>query len=93
MVGGGSFYKHVKEWKDASPIFWVNKNAAPVLFLNSGFPHYHAGQDEMIGIMKRLGIYTEVHGFNVKMHEFWLLHPWFDQTMKFTVTFLNKKLK
>ena len=90
---GGTFYDKPGIWKEASPIFWVNKNSPPVMFLNSGFSKYHAGQDEMIGIMNEYGVYNEVHKFDVKMHPFWLFHPWFDPTVGYMINFLNKEFK
>jgi len=90
---GGTFEEKPALWKEVSPIFWVNKMSPPVLFLNSGFPKYHAGQDEMIGMMNEFGIYTEVHKFDVKMHPFWLLHPWMDQTVNYMSGFLDKVFK
>jgi len=63
------------------------------MFLNSGFSKYHAGQDEMIGIMNEYGVYNEVHKFDVKMHPFWLFHPWFDPTVGYMINFLNKEFK
>jgi hypothetical protein len=71
----------------------VNKNSPPILFLNSGFLRFHAGQDEMIGIMNESGIYNEVHKIDVKVHPFWLFHPWFEPTVDYMVAFLNKVFK
>ena len=90
---GCTFLEKPAIWKEASPIFWVNKKSPPVMFLNSGFSRYHAGQDEMIGMMNELGIYNEVHKFKVKLHPFWLFHPWFNPTVEFMVKFLNKVFK
>lgn len=87
---GGSFYDKPEIWKEASSIFWANEKSVPVLFLNSGFSRFHAGQDELIGMMNEWGIYTEVHKFDVKVHPFWLFHPWVDQSVKFMDDFLNK---
>jgi acetyl esterase/lipase len=87
---GGSFYEKPEIWKEASSIFWVNKKSPPILFLNSGFSRFHGGQDEMIGMMKELDIYTEVHAFDIKVHPFWLFHPWVDSTVDFMVKFMNK---
>ena len=61
-----------------------------MLFLNSGFSRFHAGQDELIGMLKEWGTYHEVHGFDLKMHPFWLFHPWVDQTVDYMTAFLNK---
>jgi len=90
---GGSFYEKPAIWKEASSIFWANEKSVPVLFLNSGFSRFHAGQDELIGMMNEWGIYTEVHKFDVKVHPFWLFHPWVDQTVDFMVRFMNKTFK
>ena len=89
----GDFYTRPDRWKDASSIYWANENSVPVLFLNSGFPRFHAGQDELIGMMKNWNIYTEVHKFDVKMHTFWLFHPWVDSTITYMVDFMDKTLK
>lgn len=89
---GGSFTEKPEAWKDASAIFWANEKSVPILFLNSGFSRFHSGQDELIGMMKEWNIYTEVHKFDVKVHPFWLFHPWVDTTVDYVVTFLNKVL-
>lgn len=89
---GGSFYEKPELWKEASSIFWVNEKSVPVLFLNSGFSRFHGGQDEMIGMMNGWGIYTEVHKFDVKVHPFWLFHPWVDQSVQYMVCFMKKIL-
>lgn len=87
---GGNFYEKPAIWREASPIFWLNRNSPPVLFINSGFPRFSAGQYEMLGMMNNWGIYSEVHKFNVKVHPFWLLHPWFQPTVNHIVNFMNK---
>ena len=89
---GGSFYERPDIWKDASPIFWANKNSPPILFINSGYSRFHAGQDELIGMMKEWGIPTEVHKFDVQVHPFWLFEPWMPQTVDYMEAFLRKTL-
>ncbi|WNH09120.1 alpha/beta hydrolase fold domain-containing protein [Thalassobellus suaedae] len=87
---GGSFYEKPEIWKDASSIFWANENSPPILFLNSGYPRFHAGQDELIGMMKEWKIYTEVHKFDNKIHTFWLYNPWTNKAVNFIDNFLIK---
>lgn len=87
---GGSFSEKPEIWKEASSIFWAKEKSVPVMFLNSGFSRFHAGQDELIGMMNEWGIYTEVHKFDVKVHPFWLFHPWVDQTTDYMVAFMKK---
>ena len=89
---GGSFYEKPEIWKEASSIYWANENSVPILFLNSGYSRFHAGQDELIGMLKEWGVYHEVYKFNIKVHPFWLFHPWVDETVLYMTDFLNKVL-
>jgi acetyl esterase/lipase len=90
---GGSFSQKPDTWKEASSIFWVNAKSVPVQFLNSGYSRFHSGQDEMIGMMKELNIYTEVHKFDVQIHPFWLFNPWMETATDYMVEFMKKVLK
>ncbi|WP_101308587.1 alpha/beta hydrolase [Labilibaculum manganireducens] len=90
---GGSYSETPDTWKEVSPIYWANENTVPFLFINSGYSKYHAGQDELIGILNEFGIYNEVHKFNVKMHTFWLFHPYIDGTVEYMADFMNKIFK
>lgn len=90
---GGSFYDKPEIWKDASSIFWANEKSPPILFLNSGYPRFHAGQDELIGMMKNWGIYSEVHKFDNKIHTFWLYDPWVNRVVAYMDNFLIKVFK
>ena len=87
---GGSFTEQPQTWKEASAGYWASEKSVPVLFLNSGYSRFHAGQDEMIGQFKEWGIYHEVHQFNVNMHPFWLFHPWADESVNYMMNFMKK---
>lgn len=87
---GGTFHDVPEIWKEASPIYWANENSVPMLFLNSSYPRFHAGQDELCGMFNEWGIYHEVHEFNLGMHTFWLFHPFVDETVDYIVVFLRK---
>lgn len=89
---GGTFVEKPEIWKDASSVFWANEKSCPILFINSGYSRFHAGQDELIGMMKEWGIYTKVHKFDVKIHPFWLFEPWVDPTVNYIHDFLLKNL-
>lgn len=89
---GGTFTEKPEIWKDASSIFWANEKSCPILFINSGYSRFHAGQDELIGMMNEWGIYTEVHKFDVKIHPFWLFELWVDPTVNYIHDFLIKNL-
>lgn len=85
--------KYPDLWKEAGAINHLDENDPPILFLNSGVPRFHAGQEAMVKMMKSYGIYYEVHAFKDTVHTFWLFHPWFEKTFNYTVTFLNKIFK
>lgn len=82
-----------KNWKEASPLEYVNDKTPPTLFINSAQPRFHAGRDDMVKILNENGIYSEVHTLEDSPHSFWLLHPWFETTLEYTVSFLDKVFK
>ncbi|MBF8295278.1 MAG: Abhydrolase 3 protein [Bacteroidetes bacterium] len=90
---GASFKEKPNLWREASPINYVNKKTAPMLFVNSSLPRFHAGRDESIEKMKKLGIYSEVHTIPDTPHPFWLFHPWFDEAFGHILKFLNKTFR
>jgi len=90
---GASFKDNPDLWQEASPINYVNERTSPMLFVNSSLPRFHAGRDEGIEKMKKLGIYSEVHTIPDTPHPFWLFHPWFDEAFGYIVTFLDRNLK
>lgn len=90
---GGSQKDNYKLWKEASPLEYVDANTPPTLFINSSFPRFHAGRDDMIKILEKNHIYYKVHTVADSPHSFWLMHPWFDETLQVTLNFLNKTLK
>ncbi|MFV0566477.1 MAG: alpha/beta hydrolase fold domain-containing protein [Flavobacteriaceae bacterium] len=82
-----------KNWKEASPLEYVSNTSPPILFINSSKPRFHAGRDDMLTILNQYGIYNETHTLDGSPHSFWLMHPWFETTLKYTVDFLDKVLK
>ncbi|WP_374444857.1 alpha/beta hydrolase [Epilithonimonas sp.] len=90
---GATKVQNFKLWKEASPLEYVGKHTPPTLFVNSSQPRFHAGRDDMIEILKRNNIYYEIHEIKDSPHSFWLVQPWFDETLKYTVDFLDKVLK
>jgi pectinesterase len=47
----------------------------------------------MIAIMNKYGIYSEVHTIQDTPHPFWLFDPWFEPTVEYMVSFLQKNLQ
>jgi pectinesterase len=90
---GATFKNAPEKWREASPIQYVGKKTPSILFINSALPRFHAGRDSAINILNKFGIYSEVHTIPDTPHPFWLFHPWFETTVNFMVTFLDKILK
>src|SRR5690606_12016167 len=90
---GGLKDENPKNWKEASPLEYIDKNTPPTLFINSAQPRFHAGRDDMVKILDEHGICSEVHTVPDTPHSFWLVHPWFETTVTNTVEFLNKVFK
>lgn len=89
----GEKEENFKIWKEASPLEYVNAHTPPTLFINSAQPRFHAGRDDMISILNEHQIYNEIHTIPDSPHSFWLMHPWFETTLNYTVNFLNKVFK
>ena len=90
---GASKSQNFKLWKEASPLEYVGKNTAPTIFINSSQPRFHGGRDDMIKILEANKIYYEVYEIKDSPHSFWLVQPWFDETLDYTVKFLDKILR
>ncbi|MFZ4929012.1 alpha/beta hydrolase [Chryseobacterium sp. Mn2064] len=89
---GGDREVNLKNWTEASPLEYVDKNTPPTLFINSSQPRFHAGRDDMMKKLKTFHIPTESHEIKNSPHSFWSAEPWFTETLNHTVEFLNKVL-
>lgn len=90
---GATYEENKNKWEDASPVNHITNNSAPVCFINSSIPRFHAGRDEAIKNLSLYNIYTEVHTLDDTPHPFWLFSPWFDTTVNYMVSFMDKALK
>ncbi|WEK69493.1 MAG: alpha/beta hydrolase [Candidatus Chryseobacterium colombiense] len=90
---GGDKDVNLKNWTEASPLEFVDKNTPPTLFINSSQPRFHAGRDDMMKKLKAYHIPTEFHEIKNTPHSFWSAEPWFTETLNVTVDFLNRILK
>ncbi|WP_066439442.1 alpha/beta hydrolase [Chryseobacterium sp. CCH4-E10] len=84
---------NLKNWTEASPLEYVDKNTPPTLFINSSQPRFHAGRDDMMNKLKQYNILTEFHEIKDSPHSFWSAEPWFTETLNLIVAFLDKVLK
>ncbi|WP_207533885.1 alpha/beta hydrolase [Desertivirga arenae] len=80
-------------WHEAGALNHVSSQTPPILFINSSVARMHAGRNDMISKLNQYGIYTEVRTFPEAPHVFPLFHPWFNDTVEFTVNFLDKVFK
>jgi pectinesterase len=87
---GGSKADKFETWKEASPLEYVDGVTPPTVFINSSYPRFHAGRDDMVDILNENQIYHEIHIIDKTPHAFWLVHPWFDETVKLTTNFLDR---
>jgi acetyl esterase/lipase len=90
---GATKSENFKIWKEASPLEYVGKNTAPTIFINSSQSRFHGGRDDMMKKLRSYSIPTEFHEIKDSPHSFWLVQPWFDETLKYIVDFLDKVLK
>ena len=90
---GGTYNEVPKIWEEASPLSHVSKKSPPILFINSQFPRFHAGRDDMITKLNAFKIYSEINNIEDSPHSFWLFDPWFQPTIDYIHNFLNLTLK
>ncbi|AUS04330.1 alpha/beta hydrolase [Pseudotamlana carrageenivorans] len=86
----GSRDKNEKSWMEASPLQYVGEQTPPVLFINGPNPEIHAGKSDMTTLLKIFQTYTETRTIPNAPPAFWLMDPWFDMTLDYSVNFLNK---
>ncbi|NDV45582.1 alpha/beta hydrolase [Paludibacter sp. 221] len=87
---GGTYSENPCNWEDASALSHVSGNSVPVCFINSSIPRFHNGRDELVQKLDSMGIYSETHEIDDSPHTFWFFNPWFDATVNYVVSFLNK---
>ncbi|MEZ5044802.1 MAG: alpha/beta hydrolase [Saprospiraceae bacterium] len=90
---GGSRTEAAQQWREASPLEYVNEQTPPFVFINSAMPRFHAGRDDFVKQLSKFGTYSEVHTIADSPHSFWLVHPWFKPTLNYTNRFLRKVFK
>jgi acetyl esterase/lipase len=90
---GGSYEEKPEIWEQASALTHTDKSTPPTLFINSSIDRFHAGRNDMITILNKYRIYSEVKTIPNSPHSFWFLNPWFEETVTYTAEFLNKIFK
>ncbi len=88
---GGSRVTAAQNWKEASPLEHAsNPKTPPFLFVNCIIPRFHAGRDDLFKILDAAGTYHETHTIPNSPHSFWTVHPWFEETLGYSVGFLKR---
>ncbi|SHF71594.1 Acetyl esterase/lipase [Microbulbifer donghaiensis] len=90
---GGAYAERRETWYAASPLYYLGAESAPTLFINSTAPTpILPGREEMQARLLALGIDAQRVTLADTPHPFWLVHPWFEETLERTALFLQKKL-
>jgi acetyl esterase/lipase len=90
---GGTYEEKPQVWEQASALSNTDANSQPILFINSEMTRFHAGRDDMIAILDRYKIYSEVKTISNSPHSFWFFDPWFDEIVNYSTQFLDKIFK
>jgi len=85
-----SYETYYERWREASPLEYAGKDTPPFLFVNSAFPRFHAGRDDLFKVLNMHNIYYEAHTFGDSPHGFWLFDPWFEPTLEYVLAFLKR---
>jgi pectinesterase len=86
---GGSYDEKPENWQNASALSHTDKNTPPILFICSSMDRFHAGRNDMIAILNKNKIYSEVRIIEDSPHSFWFFEPWFSKTVVYTTQFLD----
>ncbi|MBN7811297.1 alpha/beta hydrolase fold domain-containing protein [Algoriphagus sp. H41] len=86
---GGSYEQVPEIWDEASPSYLKNPTLVPMLFINSQYPRFHAGRDELLEKLEKAGVFSQVHTFPDSPHPFWLYDPWMEPTEQLIAHFLD----
>ncbi|MBP1222593.1 alpha/beta hydrolase [Flavobacterium sp. 1355] len=86
---GGSYDEKPENWKNASALSHTDKNTPPTLYICSSIDRFHAGRNDMIAILNKNKIYSEVRTIEDSTHSFWFFEPWFSKTVVYTTQFLD----
>lgn len=80
-------------WQQAAALNHVTPQTPPIVFINSAIERMHAGREDMIKQLDAYYIYHETHTFLDSPHTFPLFNPWFEPTLNYTASFLDKVFK
>lgn len=89
----GPYNANRATWLAASPLNYVTRACAPMLFIKSTATRpILAGREEMAARLRLLGVDAQETQIPDTPHPFWLVHPWFERAVAETATFLQHHL-
>ncbi|MFI5337315.1 MAG: hypothetical protein ACHQ5A_11055, partial [Opitutales bacterium] len=89
----GPYSSNRETWLAASPLNYVSRQSAPMLFIKSSVTRpILCGREEMSRRLGLLGIDSAVIQFDHTPHPFWLVHPWFERALAETAAFFHRHL-
>ncbi len=89
---GGNIEEKRDLWIEASALTYVDERTPPTLFLSSIYPRFLAGRQDFIEVLNQHEVYSKTHFLEEAPHSFWLFDPWFEPTMGYITSFLEKVL-
>ncbi|MCB0632791.1 MAG: alpha/beta hydrolase [Saprospiraceae bacterium] len=90
---GGGRETHWANWREASPLEYVDRHSPPILFINGSSPRFHAGRDDLIRHYDEHRIYHDTLEFEDAPHTFWFFYPWYEPMMDRLLSFLGRQTK
>jgi len=90
---GGRYAEKADLWREASPLFYVNAQTPPVLFIVSAQPRFSLGREEMAARLRDAGVPSRVVAVPDTPHSFWLFDPWLGPAVEALDAFLREHLR
>lgn len=86
----GTFDQQPERWRQASAVYAVSTESAPMLFINSSQTRFHAGCNTMQTRLAATGIPFEVVTLENAPHSYWFFEPWFTPMTQYILDYLSK---
>lgn len=86
---GGRYADKPEVWRDASPLYYVDRRTPPIAFIASAQARFSLGRDAMTDKLAALGIPTRTWVLPDTPHSFWLFDPWLAPTVRAAADFLD----
>jgi len=88
---GGRYEAYPKRWQEASPVYYIDQQAPPLLYVSSGNPRFQAGLAQVRQKLTQFNITVQYHQFDNVPHTFWLFEPWLSSTVTYIDDFIHEQ--